>query len=62
MVRTTRDPEVVQLSVSNWIAMFALLAVLVGAAWKFTIDISGEIRSLQSQMQGFEQRLRTLEK
>lgn len=62
MTRSTRDPDVVHLSVANWIALAALFSVWIGSAWGFTLTISGEIRSLQSQMAAFEQRLRTLEK
>lgn len=62
MTRNTRDPEVVQLSLSNWIALVGLIVALVGAAWAFTLSISGEIRALQVKVESLDHRLRHLEK
>lgn len=56
MTRGTR-PDVVHLSPENWLAIVGLVVCLVGAAWLFTLDISGDLKSLQARIDAMDKRL-----
>ena len=56
MTRGTR-PDVVHLSPENWLAIVGLVVGLVGAAWLFTLDISGDLKSLQARIDAIDKRL-----
>lgn len=56
MTRGTR-PDVVHLSAENWLAIVGLVVCLVGAAWLFTLDISGDLKSLQARIDAMDKRL-----
>lgn len=57
MTRGAARPDVVHLSLENWLGIVALVVTLVGAAWLFTLDISGHIKSLESRVDAMDQRL-----
>lgn len=56
VTRSTR-PDVVHLSLENWLGIVALVVTLVGAAWLFSLDISGHIKSLESRVDAMDKRL-----
>lgn len=56
MTRGAR-PDVVHLSAENWLAIVGLVVGLVGAAWLFTLDISGDLKSLQARIDAMDKRL-----
>lgn len=56
MTRGAR-PDVVHLSAENWLAIVGLVVCLVGAAWLFTLDISGDLKSLQARIDAMDKRL-----
>ena len=56
MTRGTR-PDVVHLSPENWLAIVGLVVGLVCAAWLFTLDISGDLKSLQARIDAMDKRL-----
>jgi hypothetical protein len=57
MTRGGRERDVVSLSVSNWLAIATLAVTMFGAAWKFTLDISGRLQAVESKVQGIELRI-----
>jgi predicted component of type VI protein secretion system len=57
MTRSDRERDVVSLSVSNWLAIAALFVTTFGAAWKFTLDISGRLQAVETKVQGIERQL-----
>lgn len=56
MTRGSR-PDEVHLSPENWLAIVGLVVCLVGAAWLFTLDISGDLKSLQARIDAMDKRL-----
>lgn len=56
MTRGAR-PDVVHLSLENWLGIVALVVTLVGAAWLFTLDISGHIKALEARVDAMDKRL-----
>lgn len=56
-----RTTDVVRLSLADWVAAVLLVTTLVGAAWRFTLDLSADIHSVKAQLQAFDQRLDRLE-
>lgn len=60
MTRSTR-PDVVHLSLENWLGIVALVVTLVGATWLFTLDISGHIQALEARVNAMDQRLNRID-
>jgi hypothetical protein len=60
MTRGAR-PDVVHLSLENWLGIVAMVVTLVGAAWFFTLDISGHIQSLEARVNAMDQRLNRID-
>lgn len=56
MTRGAR-PDVVHLSPENWLAIVGLVVCMVGAGWLFTLDISGDLKSLQARVDAMDKRL-----
>lgn|GEM_PF-2766711 len=61
MNRSARANEQVDLSVGDWVRILGLVLALVAATWKFTLDISGELRVVQTKLERIEERIHALE-
>lgn len=56
-----RTTDVVRLSAADWLAAVLLVTTLVGAAWRFTLDLSADINSVKAQLNAVDRRLDQLE-